>query len=250
MAAAATKANCKKGSQPSGGRVPQPDQRASEKPLANIVARAIEPRPDTYAQWEAEERARRLAELLRPLETDLGTAYANLKLADYEIYDARQQTVVDRLRKIFPTMPAMVNSGRGLVWAGATGTGKDFLAAATAIATVRIHGIHIRRLNARKLAIASFDNAERLVEEMARATVLIVSDPAPNSLMQIDRLFALMSQREENSLPTWVTINGGPDEIESSLGPALFGRFVKNSETFFCDWEDFRQRSRRTAPRP
>jgi DNA replication protein DnaC len=229
-------------------------QRPEPTPLANIIRLPPPLTPEReaerqreQAEWEARERAKRIDDLLRPLAADLGSAYANLRLADYQIYDPRQQEVVDRLRAIMPTMPSMVKEGRGIVWAGATGTGKDFLAACTATATVRLHEIPVRRLNARKLAIASYENAERLVEEFSRAPVLIVSDPAPTTAIQIDRLFALMTGREENNRPTWLTINGTADEIEASLGPALFGRFVKNSVRFLCDWEDYRQRMRKAT---
>ena len=229
--------------------MPQPIQLRRAVPQPEVRP----PRPT-----EEEKRQRRIAEMGDDLDTSLGRRYWSCSLENFQVTCRQQEEVIARLRALVPTLAKMTEEGRGLIFSGPAGTGKDHLASAMLRLCVTECEITCQAVNARILAGLPFDEADKLIADLADGRrrgeffhrpprVLLVSDPAPSTAFAADRLMRLLESRYAKLLPCWLTINASNrEQANEALGPAAFGRFADGAETFVCQWPDWRQRSRAT----
>lgn len=209
----------------------------------------------------AEEiKQRKIAAMLGSLNASLGQRYAGCTLDNFQVSCPQQAEVIARLRGLIPELASMAKEGRGLIFSGRCGTGKDHLAAAMLRLCATEHEIPAAAVNARILAGLPFDQADGLIAELTSGKhvggdiftpaprVLLVSDPAPSTPFAVDRLMRLLEARYAKLLPTWLTLNSSSrEEANAALGPAMFGRFSDGAEIFLCQWPDWRQRGNRAT---
>jgi DNA replication protein DnaC len=188
-------------------------------------------------------------QLVKQLALDLGEAYANCTLDGYQLYHPDQHDRIAKLRQIADQLPDMVKQGRGIVWAGPAGTGKDHMAAAMGMLAAKRHLFSVRMLMSRELAIGSFEHVAQLMNDMTSPRILIVSDPSGNP-NENNLLHQLLERRIRHKRVTWLTVNAQTrEQANDLLGPSVWGRFFIGATRLFCAWPDFRVREG-TAARP
>jgi hypothetical protein len=204
--------------------------------------------PDEYERHDRLRRARRLAE-------DLGARYApeRVRLAGYVCTDDRQLAAARRLKLLLPRLGELSAAGRGLVWWGQVGTGKDHLMAGALYRAAWDHGLACRFLAAAELwrLLRDAMDAGRPEGEVLApywfCGVLGVSDPAPAdgepARWQREQFAALVDRRYRRGLPTWVTCNAASEaDFRALLGPPTADRLLEGAEVFECFWPSYRRR--------
>lgn len=209
------------------------------------------------AEAEAWERQRRLAGLFAQVAGDLGRRYSPelATLARFNATTPPQADVKKRMEAIVAELPAMVDSGRGIVWYGAVGTGKDHLMAALLYHATKLE-ITCRRINGQDFFGMMRDRMtgdlqeEDVFRKYSEPKILAISDPVPPaselSAFRLETLCRLINRRYEAMRPTWITMNAhSEEEAENYLGSRIWDRLRDSAELVPCLWPSYRESSQR-----
>jgi DNA replication protein DnaC len=219
-------------------------------------ARAREPAlGEALAEAERHAAERAVADLA----ARLGRRYApdRATLEGFEVYHRDQRPVLGRLREIRAELPGWLEGGRGLVFYGTVGTGKDHLLAAMLYAAARA-GLSCRWENGQDLHARFRDQVkadgreEDVLAPLVAPQVLAVSDPTPpagqltpwNQL----QLYRLFDRRYRALRSTWVTLNASSvSDADAQLSEPVFDRLRHGAELLPCFWPSYRERGRTQA---
>lgn len=209
------------------------------------------PSQDDGERKEALKRLSRLANLLGP-------RYAPelVRLDRFEVYDKRQAPILERLLELVPKLRELAELGEGLVFFGATGTGKDHLLAAMLYAAAKC-GIACSWLNGQDLygtfrdRMDTGEREEDLIRQLAGPQVLAISDPIPSvgqpSPYNLMQLYRLLDRRYRALKSTWVSMNAlSVEDADAKLSAPVFDRLRESAQLFPCFWPSYRERPKRT----
>lgn len=205
------------------------------------------------AQAEREIRGK----LLKALSDDLGPRYARrvATLAGFERYHRNQEAVVARMVVVEKELTERTKAGRGLIWFGGVGTGKDHLMASMLYAACDRHLLDARWVNGQELFGAFRDRIdtgkadEAHFKQLERPQILGISDPTPPanepSAWDLSNLYRLIDRRYRAMRPTWITMNAkSVEDADSRLSDPVFDRLRDGAEIFHCSWPSYRERAR------
>lgn len=242
---------------------PTPPSAGSELPTIGALCKSIidsAPPPLTEeqirqrdvrrrAQQEASAIARRKAEW-QSLSSRIGERYANCTLANFEADHEPQKRVVAKLREYGELISVNVSEGRGIVFFGPKGTGKDHLMVAMLRCAVDSE-IDVAWENGQDLFGNIRDRMDgdasesSLIHQFAKPMILAISDPMPVfgelTAHQANMLFRILDRRYRKKLPTWVTMNAkdGAD-AEKRMGGQLVDRLRDGALVVSCNWASYR----------
>lgn len=142
----------------------------------------------------------------------------------------------------------------GLVLFGPVGTGKDHLAFAICVESIRL-GKTVRWINGQRWfgsirdAMDTNRSEADIILELATPDVLCISDPLPPigqlTQHQATMLYRLVDARYARSLPTIVTVNVANDaEADERMGVATWDRLTHDAWKLFCNWPSYRKPKR------
>jgi hypothetical protein len=187
----------------------------------------------------------------------LGTRYAFncVGLDSYEIYHEAQKPIVERLTRLVPTLDKLVQAGRGLVFYGLVGTGKDYLMASMLYEAAGRYGIDCAWASGPDIYERSSGDTHSCMSRALKVTswptasVMGISDPAPPAgdlpAWNLAKLGDLIDRRYRAGKSTWVTLNAKSiEEAYKKLSDPVFDRLQEGAEIFPCFWPSFRERKR------
>ena len=227
--------------------------------------------PRTPEQIKADELARETAyqerckadatkERLRVwgmLRDKIGPRY-DKRLSDFEFYgipehQSCQHEVVGTVQKFHESMLDNVQSGRGILFVGSRGTGKDFMMATCLKRAVGV-GFRPQWMDGSQLFLELRNTMNKtgtrteaqIMWDLSHAKVLAISDPVPAmgnlSEYQASALLSIVDVRYRAELPTWITLNvSSRKEAETRMGAMLIDRLFENAEVLFCAWPSYRE---------
>ena len=197
-------------------------------------------------------RNRRILGNLDLLWRSRGRRYVGCTLENFQASLPAQQKAVAAVRDYLADIAANVTAGRGVIFYGRAGTGKDHLLAALMRGAVEAD-LSVLWRGGMDLFAAFRDridaNADErgFTAELAGAAVLAISDPLPPfgdlTPYQASKLFEVIDRRYSNCRPTWMTLNAGDGhEASKALGTAIVDRLREDALLVPCDWPSWRQR--------
>lgn len=231
--------------------------------LPNLTKRFSEWTPADHAAHDerirrenAESADRNRLMRLDSLGRKLGSRYhpARTGLDRFQTYHPAQTPVLDQLRAITPTVREFVTAGRGLIFYGAVGTGKDFLLASMLYAAVQAdvradwsNGLEVFRTFRDAMDDRRGEPERDIIARLVEPEVLGLSDPLPpvgeTSAWRTETLYRVLDARYREGRPTWVTINvKSPAEADAKLTSPVFDRLQHGAELVKCFWPSFRER--------
>jgi DNA replication protein DnaC len=211
------------------------------------------------AQAEADARKEKLkrGKLFEQISKDFGFRYSpdRATLENFRATLPAQKEVKRRMEEISKSLPAMVESGRGIIWFGGVGTGKDHLQAAVLYEAARL-GISCRRLNGQDFfgtirdRMSDGQKEEEIIRKFTEPQILAISDPIPPanelSAFRLEILYRLVNRRYEAMRPTWITMNAlSIEECENFLGSQVWDRLQESGELVPCLWASHREKNRK-----
>jgi DNA replication protein DnaC len=190
------------------------------------------------------------------IEADVGPRYSQkrISLDNFKVYHEGQREILKQLRAI--DLARMVAEGRGLLFLGPKGTGKDHFAIALLYLAARLHGLEGRWVNGHRwfgelLDRMKLKGAEGAigyeVERLAKPSILVISDPivpqreclAP---WHAEMLYDLVNRRYHHMRSTWLTLNAdNPTEAAAKLGGLAFDRLQDRAKIITCYWPSYRE---------
>jgi DNA replication protein DnaC len=230
----------------------------SGKPMDAATAQRMEEvekqRIQREKEMEERQKALRISDCIRDLADNVGRRYhpKAASLEKYQVYHKAQQPVLDKLRELVPRLPELVKEGRGLIFYGPCGSGKDHLAIALLYELAR-GGIKVRWLNGRDIfgafrdRIDSRERDEDYFRSLCVPDVLAISDPLPPhgnvGDWNLENLYRLVDRRYRQRQSIWVTLNVATvEEADARLSAPVFDRLRHDAEIFGCFWPSFRER--------
>jgi len=140
--------------------------------------------------------------------------------------------------------------GRGLTLAGGAGTGKTHLAVAITralidrgVAAVIVNVPHLL-LTARSTFAADrpqrFDELLDLLTTCEHLTLDDLGRERPTEWVQ-ETLYLVVNARDEECLPTSVTTNLSPAELQARLGEPILDRLTETNAAYWCQWPSHRR---------
>lgn len=199
----------------------------------------------SFQARESDIRVRRLAGVL-------GLRYSPEKatIARYRTYDDKQKPMLKRLKEIGSSINSFVDDGRGIVWFGSVGTGKDHCLAAMLYQACR-NGFRTHWVDCQGLfglsrdRIATGESERDLDGSLISPDVLGLSDllPPAGSLSNwnVTLLRRVIDARNRQMRPTWATANAADErELIEVLTPQVWSRLRENADVFHCHWADYR----------
>lgn len=213
---------------------------------------------DRWATEEAEASAtkemRRRADQVAELSHTLGKRYSpdRVQIEGFEVYDAKQTPIIAAVKKIASELPTLVANGESLIWYGPVGTGKDHMMAYLLYVAAG-HGIDCKWVNGVQVYSTIRDRIDsgrlesELLNELARPTVLAISDPIPParkpSDFNVEQLYILMDRRSRDAKSTWVNFNAASEnDAYEKLSAPVFDRLRDGARIFPCFWPSYRER--------
>lgn len=205
---------------------------------------------------EGRRRARRVAQVAQDLRPRYAPERASLEA--FAVYHQAQRPVLDRLRGLAAELPALAADGRGLIFYGLVGTGKDHLLAAMLYAAAA-QGVECRWRNGQEVygqfrdRMDTGQREEELLEQLAAPQVLAISDPVPPvgqpSAWNVAQLYRLLDRRYRDLKSTWVSLNAASaEDADRKLSAPVFDRLREGAEMFACFWPSWRERRRQCGP--
>jgi DNA replication protein DnaC len=191
---------------------------------------------------------------------DLGRRYSHERIGDlarYQVYHVDQHATVERLRGLLGDFPTMVKEGRGLLFYGMVGTGKDHLLACALYHAAAI-GTDCRWVNGQEVygqfrdRMDTGQREEELFAKFFKPTVLAISDPIPPvgdpSAWNVAQLYRLLDRRYREMKSTWVSLNAvSLEDADAKLSSPVFDRLQECCELFPCFWPSFRERKQKRS---
>lgn len=195
----------------------------------------------------------------------VGSSYASCRLETFRIggTDDNQwsqpecelaRRIVSQLGEVARTIRRAVKDyGRGVVWYGKPGVGKDHLAAAMMWAAFR-SGLSVRWINGTRFGLhvrdqLNFDSQQPAgiwLRQWTSPEVLTISDP-DGEQGQVsgdirDQLYNVVDARIRDGKPTWITINGASEkELSNRLGSRVWDRLRSSAWLLHCNWPSGRK---------
>lgn len=174
-------------------------------------------------------------------------------LETYQVYNPKQKEILARLRAL--KMKTLVENGRGLIFFGFVGTGKDHLMAALLYHAASL-GISAQWMNGQAFYGASRDRMDsgeserRAFAELLTPEILAISDPVPPagnlSAWNVSQLYRLIDERYRALKPTWASLNATNEaDADKMLSAPVWDRLRENAEMFPCFWQSFRERQQK-----
>jgi DNA replication protein DnaC len=157
-------------------------------------------------------------------------------LDSFQCYDPRQQEALDRLRGIAKNPDQFIDTGRGIVLFGATGTGKFHLLAAILNAVPKRYKVEF-------VTLSALSQERRAGLDFVSPDVLVLTDPQPfGSEATHQELYAIVNARYRAQRSTWLAIDSTDtkDLIRIVSGP-VWDR-LKGAEIIECSWPAYRDR--------
>ncbi|MBN2292343.1 MAG: ATP-binding protein [Pirellulales bacterium] len=204
-----------------------------------------------------------------------GKRYHRVCFDNFEITDAKQQEVVNKLKAFGENIIEETEAGNGVVLYGPSGTGKDHLITALARNVILNHGgepepsqfnisyrdreppetekeLFVRWKNGMSVFADMRDGISRNESEddflypLIKADILILSDPLPPegelTRYQRETLYRLLDARYSECRPTWCTLNvasGG--EAGERMGVPCYDRLRHGALCLYCNWPSYRK---------
>lgn len=188
------------------------------------------------------------------LSFDLGSRYSpkRTRLDRFEVYHANQKAAMERIAVIANGVEALAKEGRGVLFYGAVGTGKDHLLAGLMYLACA-QGIECKWVNGQDLygtmrdRIDSGQRENEILQELTRPRILAISDPVPPvgdlSSWRLELLYRLVNRRYHQLNGTWMTLNAtSPEEAEAKLSSLVWDRLQESAELIPCFWPSYRER--------
>ena len=221
---------------------------------------AQRPEPTAEEKLAAAERFKATcASRLAALRLSLGERYSRCRVANFEIYDdgktpggARQREMIDQLIARLETgsLATHVAAGRGVIFVGPVGTGKDHLAAALMTWLAGTRGAICKRVSAQNWfrMISDRSVTDEFFRSLIMPHVLTISDPVVAHGKLTDAhlrdLFALVDARADAGRSTWVTTNAKDrNQLADLIGSQTCSRLFGGAWVFQTNWPDYRARS-------
>jgi DNA replication protein DnaC len=214
---------------------------------------------EELARLEAAKQARQAAEMVQRLAAQVGRRYApdRVNLDTFELYDQKQRVLLAKARECARTIATLVDDGRGLVFFGVVGTGKDHLMVSLLYEAARA-GVSCRLVNGQEIygqfrdRIDTGQSENALLVELGKPQVLAISDPIPPvggpTSWNVQQLYRLIDRRYCNMKSTWVSMNAlSPEDADEKLSAPVFDRIRQDAELFPCFWQSYRERSQKRA---
>lgn len=195
----------------------------------------------------------------------VGSAYAECRLDNYRttgdervVWSAMETAKADRIIEQLAAVGkdirnAVENYGRGIVWYGKPGVGKDHLAAAMMWHAFRA-GLSVKWINGTKFGLfvrdqLNFDTQQPAglwLRQWTAPAVLTISDPDGESNKFSgdvrEQLYNVIDARIRDRKPTWITINGSSEsDLSSRLGLRIWDRLRQSAWLLHCNWPSGRK---------
>lgn len=206
--------------------------------------------------FEEQEYEHRRHNIWRTIVGRVGARYENCRAKNFEFSPdpevaKRQREVIARLEGYADNMTENVKAGRGVVFYGPTGTGKDHLLVALMRKAAHCC-IPVEWRNGVTLFADvrdSFDSERTessVAAELIKPDVLAISDPLPpfGNLTQFQStfLFSVLDARYRQLKPTWVTSNFKDGaEAADRMGIQIIERLKDQSLALHCNWPSYRK---------
>jgi len=215
---------------------------------------------DRREQREIDRRNREIAENKRrvwnSLVSDRGSRYQDCQLETFEAETPEQKVALSILTEYCSEIRDNVREGRGVILFGPRGTGKDHLAMAVCRVLIR-NDFRVKWQNGmdlfgdiRDLMDEEEASEKTFVDRLIRPDVLYLSDPLPPigtlTQFQSTMLFRILDGRYSRVKPVICTLNvSGREELDQRIGAQNADRLRHNAIAISCDWESYRQASKR-----
>jgi DNA replication protein DnaC len=191
--------------------------------------------------------------LVGRLAAQLGERYGPgvATLSNYVATTPRQKAVLARCDELRDRLGELTAAGRGLVWCGSIGTGKDHLMAALLYAAAWRGGLSCCWTPAEELfaklrdAMDSDRTEANVLRPFVECDVLAVSDPLPVQGNLGDwqaRTFGrLIDLRYRRRRPVWLTANAADQsDLHERLTPPVADRLLEGAVVLQCFWPSHR----------
>lgn len=153
--------------------------------------------------------------------------------------------------KYASNLDQMWEEGRGLLFYGSSGTGKDHMTMAVAKEAWK-RGYWVSWINGPSFrsrvreCIREDESEGTIFRELVGGDFLWLSDPVigGQSLtpFQLEFLYRVIDERNRHRRPTWVTANFHKgQEFSSMIGAAAYDRIRDRAVACYCDWETDRK---------
>jgi DNA replication protein DnaC len=210
--------------------------------------------PEELAKQEAAKAAQHAYAMVERLAADVGARYSpdRVRLDNFEIYDARQRAVLERVRACADSLKEIIADGRGLIFFGTVGTGKDHLLIASLYEAARL-GFACRYFNGQELygtfrdRMDTGQKEDSLLKELEKPDVLAINDPIPPvgapTSWNVHQMYRLVHRRYSNLKSTWLSMNAvSIEDMDEMLSAPVFDRICESAELFACNWPSNRRR--------
>lgn len=216
------------------------------KGLKPLTPEEIKRREEKELRESERARENQIFMVRRSLLAEIGSRYAACSLENYQLQFAEQQEAVSQVSSYLTAIVENVQAGRGLIFYGTVGTGKDHLLAAALFNAVDA-GFTVAWRNAQSVFEAARDQMDRgdpessLIERFTKPQVLGLSDPIPPagelSGFRIELLWRIVDIRYRWMRPVWMTLNAGSiDDCKTKLSVPLWDRLQDNAVIIPCFW--------------
>ena len=254
---------------------PEPVKSVLQNPrfvLPPVKPKYVDPR--TPEQIKADELARETAfqerckadaqkERLRVwglVRDKIGHRY-DKPLSEFEFFgtgddQSRQREIVGKVQQFRESMQSNVQSGKGILFVGSRGCGKDYMMA-TCLKRAVGSGFRPQWMDGSQLFLELRNTMNKtgtrteaqIMWDLSHAKILAISDPVPAmgnlTEYQASTLLSIIDVRYRAELPTWITLNvSSRKEAEERMGAMLIDRLFENAEVLFCAWPSYREYQR------
>ena len=170
----------------------------------------------------------------------------------YTITHSKQQEVFDLAKEYALNFKTYRKEGKGLVFLGTTGTGKNHLAMSIAkqvirdgytavYSTVLDIAQHIRE----SYRSGSDDSDRQVIALYANSDLLVLDEVGVQMGNESERVFitSIINKRYEQMKPTIVISNLAPVKLAEALDERVMSRLRETTDMLKFEWEDYRARS-------